>query len=211
MARQRPASRAEPSFSVPGLYASLLEAAAVSVVAGDARTRHGDYLPGVDKASRRVLDSTSPVTTAARRRLASLEAGESQLVPLLAALDYPGALEVPFIAEARAVPDTAAEQDALCWLVRVEISDRVSIGQTRAQMQRQAAAVADGFVVGRVGADGEYVPRGFNPETSAWQDITDADDVVFGDVPEADGDAPADPRPHRLAGRRNRPGACDPG
>src|SRR5271166_50468 len=111
MARQRPASRAEPSFSVPGLYASLLEAAAVSV-----------------------------------------GAGESQLVPLLAALDYPGALEVPFIAEARAVPDTAAEQDALCWLVRVEISDRVSIGQTRAQMQRQAAAVADGFVVGRVGA-----------------------------------------------------------
>jgi hypothetical protein len=86
----------------------------------------------------------------------------------------------------RQVPDTTAEHDAMCWLVRVFVDDRVEIGQTVAQMWRQAAAVADGFTVGRVADSGEYIAQGYDPDAKEWRDIAPGDDVVFGDVPEAD-------------------------
>ena len=49
---------------------------------------------------------------------------------MAAVVGFPGADEVPFIAAVREVPETPAEHDAMCWLVKVFADDRVQIGQT---------------------------------------------------------------------------------
>jgi hypothetical protein len=173
-------------YRVPGLYASLLESAAVAAEVVDPRARHSEYTVKHDAGSRRLLNSTSPTAKAAARKLRSLDAGEPQLVPVAMVVGFPGADAVPWIAAVREVPDTTAEHDAMCWLVRVFVDDRVEIGQTVAQMWRQAAAVADGFTVGRVADSGEYIAQGYDPDAKERRDIAPGDDVVFGDVPEAD-------------------------
>jgi hypothetical protein len=52
----------------------------------------------------------------------------------------------------------------MCWLVKVFADDTVQIGQTVKQMWAQAAAVADGFTVGRVADSGEYIAQGYDPD-----------------------------------------------
>jgi hypothetical protein len=166
----------EAATKVDGLYKHLHDRAATAAKQLDPRVGHSDFVPGVDAGSRRILGTTSK---AAARRLASFAAGESQLVALSAMpfKAFPDLAAVPFLT--RALADTQEEHDESAWLVRVHADDRVEVGQTRAQMQEQARLVSEGFTVGRIDADGDYSPRGLNPETGKWQDITPDDSVVF--------------------------------
>jgi hypothetical protein len=78
------------------------------------------------------------------------------VAPVAAVVGFPGADEVPFIAAVREVPETPAEHDAMCWLVKVFADDRVQIGQTVGQMWAQSVtADADDVVFGD---DGDVPP-----------------------------------------------------
>jgi hypothetical protein len=110
------------------------------------------------------------------------EAGEPQLVPVASVRGFPEAAAVSCIAATREVPDTTAEYDNLCWLVRVYADDRVEVGQTRGQMWEQARLVGQGFTVGEVDDQGDYRPVGFNPDTGRWQPIGPGDEVIEADM-----------------------------
>jgi hypothetical protein len=160
-------------YYIPDLYQHQLDQAVKDAQAGDPRLKHPEYTPGVDAASRRLLNSTSPVTKAAHRRLRSLEAGEPQLIPVASINPrwFPDAAKVPFIAAAREVPDTAEEHDEQCSLVRVYADERVEVGQRRWQMREQGRLVGQGFTVGEIDDNGDYCPLGYDPETGFWQPI----------------------------------------
>jgi hypothetical protein len=124
-----------------------------------------------------MLNATSPTTKAARRRLASLEAGEPQLIPAstISFRQFPDAAAVPFLG--LRVHDTPEDRDESAWLIRVFADDRVEVGQNYAQMREQARLVGEGFMVGWIDDNGDYIPRGLNPETGQWQDIGPGDTV----------------------------------
>jgi hypothetical protein len=152
----------------------LLDEAVEAAERVDPRARHDGFTPGVDAAGRRMLNATSPTTKAARRRLASLEAGESQLIPAssISLRQFPDAAAVPFLG--LRVHDTPEEHDESAWLIRVFADDRVGVGQNYAQMQEQTRLVSEGFTVGRIDDNGDYIPRGLNPETGQASGRTSA-------------------------------------
>jgi len=129
-----PTDLGESTFQIDGLYAALYSDAVEAAERVDPRIKHADYAAGTDAAARRILNATSPVTKAARRRLASFEAGTPQIVPVAAISfrQFPSAAAVPFLGSR--VYDTAEEHDAAAWLIRVFNDDTVEVAQTRGAM-----------------------------------------------------------------------------
>jgi hypothetical protein len=144
---------------------------------------------GLTSKQRALANSTSPVTTQAQRRLAALEAGEPQLIPLwaISPRQFPdAAARIPFLA--LKVHDTAEERAESATMVRVYPDDRVEIGQTYAQREEQSRLVDAGYVVGEIDEHGDYVPLGLNPETGEWEPIGTDDNVEIADMSrDADG------------------------
>jgi hypothetical protein len=165
-----PTMLGEATFKVEGLYQYLYGGGEPVKAADrvDPRVRHADFTPGIDAGGRRLLGSTGK--RGARRR-PSFGAGESQLIRA-SAMPYKAFPEldtVPFLSKALPVPQV--EYDERAWLVRVYADDRVEVGQTRSQMQEQGRLVSQGFVVGRIDDNGDYLPLGLNPETAEWEPV----------------------------------------
>jgi hypothetical protein len=139
-----------------------------------------DYAPRHDAGSRRMLGSSGPTSAANQRRVASFEAGEPQLVPVadMPFAEFPDLAAVPFLVAPDMYYTNQAEYDESAWLVRVYPDGSIEVGQTRAQMRRQADLVARGYVVGRVDENGDYVPHGLDLATGEWCDITHGDAAV---------------------------------
>lgn len=108
----------ESSFQLSGLYDAMLDTAIEDVERGDPRVKYHEYTPGLSESERQKLDTTSPVTLAANRRLDKLSRGEP--VDLAAsALGWTWHDELP------ALPDGSVKT------VRVHSDDRVEIVEYR--------------------------------------------------------------------------------
>lgn len=121
---------------IEGLYRHLYNAAVEDADRIDARLVHQDFVPKTDAAGRRQLNSTSPVTVAAGRRVRSFAARAPQLVQAIAVspLRFPDVPSVPFLAKRQPYDETPGEYNAGAWLLRVYADDRVEVAMTRGQM-----------------------------------------------------------------------------
>jgi hypothetical protein len=160
--------------NVPGVYALLAAEAVAAAALIDPRIKpqndksgkwDHDYTPKHDEASRRLLDSTSPATKQARRRLKAFDRGEPVRIavadfPFKA---FPAAREIPFMRGQFAMPDTEDERLALAHLVLVYPNDDIEVLQTVEQRHEQDELIARGFTTGEVGEDGYYWPLGVDP------------------------------------------------
>jgi hypothetical protein len=158
-----------------GFYAHMLAVAEEmrAVVAADLDPRlrfdHADHLNKVEKTG------VSKAAKASRlavldERLASLKAGEPQLIPR-AGLAPDVCQGVPWLQDGPPWM-SADERDCSCCMVRVFNDDRVEPGQTRAQDDERGHIVGAGYPVMRLDvATGDWIPRIQNPATGKWEDL----------------------------------------
>lgn len=155
----------------PGFYAALLSEAedqlAELVAAVDPRLHDAGYAPGLNAAQRAAVNKASkaPMIRSLEDRIASLRAGEPQLIPR-------GGLPP----EVTAGIAWLGDREQACVLVKISADDTVEVGQTWTQKQRQWEIIASGFPVGRVDVEtGEWIPRVVNPASGEWEDLDPED------------------------------------
>jgi hypothetical protein len=116
------------------------------------------------------------------RRIAEMEAAESQLVPL-SAVDrrkFPDAASIPFLAPVDMYEVTSEEYAESAWRIRIYADDAVEVGPTREQMLRQSELIGRGYKHGRINDEGDWQPTALNPSTGEWRDIKPGDVVIQG-------------------------------
>ena len=162
---------ADGGGDAPGLYENLLAATEEHLADAadyvDPLYRHPEYTPHLSNAERAgAINAARKQERAVRkRRLDELKAGEPQLLPAHQVRRMPGAAHLEWLQDPFACTGSAP------YLVRVWPDDTVEIGQTVGQHKRQQELIGARYPVGRISAEGNWIPCVQDPAFGEWHDI----------------------------------------
>ena len=166
-----------------GFYADMLAVAlemrAEMAADLDPRLRR-DYADHLNKGDKTAVSKAAraPGLAALDERIASLNAGEPQLIPR-SGLPSEVCEGIPWLQDGPPWM-SSDDRDRSCCMVRIFSDDRVEPGQTRAQDDERRHIVGAGYPVVCLDVPtGDWIPRIQNPSTGEWEDTDPADIIAM--------------------------------